>query len=127
MKYINLNLGSFTEANINLVDNSYVVEDTYFFPSSNRGNFSSIYSMENSVYTKTNKEEDGILGEIRFNNVNMRIDTQVQIYNFFDLIAQIGGVYELIFQFIGILGFYVSSKIYEYTLVNALNSNYKNS
>lgn len=51
---------------------------------------------------------------------------QLKIYNVFDLIAQIGGIYELIYEFFALLSLYVARKMYEHSLVNTMNQTMMN-
>lgn len=120
--YLNMNLGLYTRSTIKVAHNTYDIDDNYMFPSTNKGSFYSIYSIDISSATQKGSTNYGWLGSIAIMNAQIDIDSSVKIYNFYDLIGQLGGIYEIMFEFFGIFCFYIAKKMYDYSLVNTMNS-----
>lgn len=115
-----LNINSYSQLNIYVVENTYQIEDSFIFSSNKNGTFYSIYSSKPSTYTYTPGTDLGSLGRIELFIKDIKYHHDVKIYNFYDLIAQLGGIYEILYQIIGFVVFYVAKKIYDYSLVNFL-------
>lgn len=121
-KFLNLNLGSFTSLGLKISENDYSIENSYFFTSFNKGSFYSLSTSDTSSYTNRVKTDAGLLGQVLIKLEDFKTGYDVKIYTFYDFLAQLGGIYEIIFECLGIIGFYLTRKIYEHSLVMSMTS-----
>lgn len=97
-RYMNFNLDSMNGMTVAVSEDIYDVEDSYFFPNTNKGKFFSVYSYSSATFTNRQKTAAGVLGSIMIKFQTSQKEYNVKIYNFYDLIAQIGGIYEILFE-----------------------------
>lgn len=115
-RYINFDLNSYNGYQVHISEDSYNIENNFFY-GSNIGNFFTIYSYTSDKYTSKNKTDAGYFGTVMIKLETSQREYDVKIYNFYDLIAQIGGIYEILFEFFGIFAFYIARKLYDHSLV----------
>lgn len=121
-KYLNLNLGTFTSLGLKISENDYSIENSFFFTSFNTGSFYSLSSSDSVSYTNKLKTDDGLLGQVLIKLEDFKTEYNVKIYTFYDFLAQLGGIYEIIFELLGLVGFYLTRKIYEHSLVMSMTN-----
>lgn len=121
IRFLNLNLMSYTESTVNVVANNYEVDNDYLFAPTKTGDFFSVDSYFTSTYTDKMHTGAGYLGEIKVLLKPTKITHKVKVYNFYDFIAQLGGIYGLIFEIFSVCTLYFTKKIYEHSLVNTMN------
>lgn len=123
MNFINILKNGFTRSTLNMVQNNYTIEDSVIFSSYNHGAFYNIERKAYSVGTELYQNNAGFLGVIKLELGEIKNQYDVKIYNFYDLIAQIGGLYEVCFESIGLFAFYITKKMFEYSLINKMSDN----
>lgn len=116
--YTQINLNSYVSRLTKIALHEYKIENSYLFYPPKTGIFYDAKSSEIRSYTFTNFTHDGWLGEFKMYFTPTKTSYQVIMYNIYDLIGQLGGIYGMIFEIFGILAFYVARKTYEYSLVN---------
>lgn len=120
--FTHLDLSAYTSRVTKISLNEYEVENSYLFYPPKTGIFYNIKSSDIGSLTYKEYTSTGWLGEIKLYFTPTKTSYQVNMYNIYDLIAQLGGIYGMIFEIFGILAFYVARKTYEYSLVNWMNN-----
>lgn len=119
--YFSLNEGAYTQYDIKLAENNYEIQNDYLFSSKKEGSYYSLYASDTSSYTNREYTNVGFLGAYIINLQNIKISHYANIYNFYDLIGQLGGIYEMVFRFFSIFALYFVRKMYDHSWLNTLN------
>lgn len=122
LNFVYIQKNSFTRMNINVVQNNFSIEDSLIFSSTKDDYFYSIEPTSYSVGTEEYQNYYGFLGVVQLKLGEIKNQYEVKIYNFYDLIAQIGGIYGIIYECIGLFAFYIAKRMYEYSLIKTITS-----
>lgn len=120
-KYLDFNIGSFTSLMVKISENDYAIEKDYFSTGYDSGSFYSVSNYETSYFTNTLKTSNGAFGRILIKLEDFKTDYNVKIYSFYDFIAQLGGIYEFLFELMSIVGFYITKKIFDHSLLQTIS------
>lgn len=118
---LSLNVNSYTMYDILISENTYDIHNSYLFSSKQKGFFYSLYSSEAFSFTHRGMTDAGFIGSFEFKLKDINVSHYASIYNLYDLIGQLGGIYELVHEILSIFVLYFVKKIYDHSLLNTLN------
>lgn len=116
---VSFNPSVYTDYTIYIKENTYNIDNSYFYTNQQTGKF---YSVSNSALSIGTIYSE-YFGMISFWQDSEITHYDVTVYSFLDMMSTIGGIYEIVVVSLSILFTYISQKAYMFYIIHQISQN----